>query len=128
MLRNNGQVLQYGFGVLAFISGLLCLFFFSWSYPELQPLFQVFNNPVKHYQPGPVFGISESNYQLCRIFYLLVLGLGIAGTYKFRNKRANSFSWLFPVRYCFTRYRTITSFLVFCVCRLPGSLPMASGS
>jgi hypothetical protein len=96
MLRENRKLWQFGFGVLAFISGLLGLFFLCWSYAELLPLFSQFSNPVKHYEPGSVFGISETGYQLCRAGFIAFFMLSLAGIYVFRGEDENGLKPFFP--------------------------------
>ncbi|MBK0403167.1 hypothetical protein I5M27_09235 [Adhaeribacter sp. BT258] len=102
MQNDYRQVLRYGLGMLAVAAGFLLLFFLSWSYQELQPVFAAFNSDKPWLAEGLVeikhtFGISETVYTMTKAGVAVLFAGCIFLLYRLRStSHASFFSAFLP--------------------------------
>ncbi|KAA9340184.1 hypothetical protein [Adhaeribacter soli] len=95
MLRGNFQVLKYGLGVTALVSGFLLLAFLLWPYVELQLLFRQFEAEKDWLLPWNSFtgryGFSKAAYVAVKVDLAIILLSSLLGLYKLHHGTARQF-------------------------------------
>ncbi|MFC5271084.1 hypothetical protein [Adhaeribacter terreus] len=90
------QVLRYGFGMLAVVAGFLLVFFLSWTYEELLPVFAAFNADKPFISEGlvevnRVFGMSEATYTITKIAVAVFFSGCVFMLYRLRTAPRTAF-------------------------------------
>jgi hypothetical protein len=99
MLRENRQVLQYGFGVLALVSGFLLCAFLFWPYTELQGLFRKFEAEkdwLLHWNGySGNYGFSAEVYKAAKAGLAVIFGSAMFAIYKLRRSSTSPWAFFF---------------------------------